>query len=298
MTDSTRKIVIFLLVAVGAFVLAFGLGRVAGDSRTTDKDGHGDHGAHSDSAGNRAAYSISLESPKELPADAQTLQFKVLDADGEPVMAYDVKHEKQLHLIVVDREDPRIYRHVHPAMATDGEWAVDLDLPSGEYRMYADTSPSGGKGQVLTADFSVEGGEHPALPMADPNTTATVDGYEISLETDGPMYTFVVTQDGKPVELQPYLGAGGHLVGIRTETLDYVHAHAMNAQGGTVGFHVEVATPGIYVLHLDFQVDGKVHSATFVQRIEVDGPGGGMGEKTDEMDTEMDSEMEGHDGAH
>lgn len=296
MTDSTRKIVIFLLVAVGAFVLAFGLGRVAGDSRT-DKDKDADHGAHSDSADNRAAYSVELESPKELPADEQALQFTVLDADGEPVTAYDVKHEKELHLIVVDREDPRIYRHVHPELAEDGTWAADLDLGAGDYRMYADTTPAGAKAQVLTADFAVAGGEHSTLPMQDPNTTASVDGFDVSLETDGPMYTFVVTRDGKPVALQPYLGAGGHLVGIRTETLDYVHAHAMDAEGGTVGFHVEVATPGTYVLHLDFQVDGKVSSATFVQRIEVDGPGGGMGEQTDEMDPK-DSEMEGHDGTH
>jgi hypothetical protein len=279
MTDSLRKMMIFILVGVGAFVLAFGLGQVAGDKKKAP--GH-DH----DKA--PARYSVKLEHSTFGPGPVD-LRFSVLDADGEPVTAYDVVHEKELHLIVVDRKLPEIYQHLHPTLEGD-VWTVSTTLLPGAYRMYADTKPKGAGGQVLTADFGVPGDSRPRSAQTEPNNTASVDGYDVALKADGAMYTFTVTKAGKPVELEPYLGAGGHLVGIRQKSLDYLHAHAMEAKGNTVGFHVEAPNAGTWVLHLDFQVDGTVHDATFVQRLE--GDGGGMGEHMDMED------VEGHEHDH
>jgi len=273
MTDSLRKMIIFILVGVGAFVLAFGLGRMAGVKKTASPH-HGDKPA--------ARYSVDLADPS-LEAGPVDLRFSVLDADGEPVTAYDVVHEKELHLIVVDRTAPEIYQHLHPTLH-DGVWSVRTSLLAGTYRMYADTTPKGADGQVLTADFSVAGDARPRVARTEPNDTASIDGLDVALKAEGPMYTFTVTRAGKPVELEEYLGAGGHLVGIREESLEYLHAHAMEAAGNTVGFHVEAPKAGTGVLHLDFQIDGKVHDATFVQRLDADASG--MGEHMDMGDTE------------
>ncbi|TCJ30144.1 hypothetical protein [Nocardioides jejuensis] len=280
MTQLMRNRIVFILVAVGAFVLAFGFGQVAGHKKdATPKD----------SSKPAPTYSVKLLDGDVLK-DKQPLRFEVLDPKGKVVTEFDTVHEKKLHLIVVEKGDPRVYEHVHPTMASDGTWSTTLELGPGFYRLYADTKPSGADGQVLTADFS-EPGISAGMPAFNVRATdtATVDGYDVALKADGMAYTFTVTKDGKPVTLQPYLGAGGHLVGIRTESLDYLHAHAMAAQGNTVGFHVAPGNSGLWVLHLDFQVDGKVHDATFVRRIEVDGPGSGMGEHMDMGD------MEGHD---
>jgi hypothetical protein len=280
MTDSLRKMVIFILVGVGAFVLAFGLGQVAGKKK--DASGH-DHAATS------GRYSVKIIGSSSLPVagtEPQKLRFAVLDPDGKRVTAYDVVHEKKLHLILANRDDPRFYAHLHPAFA-DGEWSVETDLVGGPYRLYADTTPSGAKPQVLTTDFEVVG-DHQVVPPFTPNDTATVDGFDVALKAEGSAYTFAVTKGGEPVELEPYLGAGGHLVGIRTKSLDYLHAHAMAAEGNAVGFHVEASKAGTWVLHLDFQVDGKVHDATFVREIDAAPP-------AEDMEDMEDMEGHGHD---
>jgi hypothetical protein len=279
MTQLMRNRVVFILVAVGAFVLAFGLGQVAGNKK--DATPH-EHDAKA------AGYAVKIIGGSTLPLAGtghQELRFSVLDPDGKPVTAYDVVHEKKLHLILANRDDPRVYAHLHPDFA-DGVWSVQTNLAGGPWRLYADTTPSGAKPQVLTADFTVDG-DHQVVPPFATSDAATVDGYDVALTADSGMYTFTVTRDGKPVTLQPYLGAGGHLVGIREKSLDYLHAHALAAEGNTVGFHVEAEKSGTWVLHLDFQVDGVVHDATFVQ--EIDGAGHDMGDMGD---------MEGHDHDH
>lgn len=272
MRGSLRKIVVFLLVGAGAFALAFGLGQLVGDE--TSPAGHGGHASEQPAP----RYSVKL-ADSSLEAGEVELRLSVLDADGEPVTEYDVVHEKELHLIVVDREHPEVYQHLHPTFA-DREWSVRTSLLAGDYRVYADTTPTGAVAQVLTADLAVAGDSRPRVAQTEPNDTASVDGFDVALEADGSTYTFTVTKAGQPVELEPYLGAGGHLVGIRRESLEYLHAHAMDAERNTVGFHVEAPRSGTWVLHLDFQVDGEVRDATFVQQLEADGPDG-MGEHMD-----------------
>ncbi|HSX69203.1 hypothetical protein, partial [Nocardioides sp.] len=240
MSGSLRKIVVFLLVGAGAFALAFGLGQLVGDE--TSPAGHGGHASEKPAP----RYSVKL-ADSSLEAGEVELRLSVLDADGEPVTEYDVVHEKELHLIVVDREYPEVYQHLHPTFA-DREWSVRTRLLAGDYRVYADTTPTGAVAQVLTADLAVAGDSRPRVARTEPNDTASVDGFDVALEADGSTYTFTVTKAGQPVELEPYLGAGGHLVGTRRESLEYLHAHAMDAQRNTVGFHVEAPRSGTWVL--------------------------------------------------
>ena len=77
--------------------------------------------------------------------------------------------------------------------------------------------------------------------------------------------TMPVTKDGRPVALQPYLGANGHLVAIRSGDLAYLHVHPMaeQAKAGSVLFGVEVPSAGRYRMFFDFQVDGVVRTAAF-----------------------------------
>lgn len=85
------------------------------------------------------------------------------------------------------------------------------------------------------------------------------------------MVTLSVSRDGKPVtDLQPYLGAYGHLVALRASDLAYLHVHPMGgpgegttAAGPDIGFHTTVPSNGDYRLFLDFKHDGVVRTAEF-----------------------------------
>lgn len=216
---------------------------------------------------------------------AVLFQFSVTGPDGAPVTQYRAEHEKQLHLIVV-RRDLTGFQHVHPTRAADGTWSVPLDLAAaGTYRVFADFTPAAlGRGLTLGADVAVAGDYRPAALPA-PAATATVDGYELALDgTPEPgqesELTFTVSQDGaKVTDLQPYLGAFGHLVSLRTGDLAYLHTHpaeqvrAGDRGGPTVRFITTFPTAGSYRLFLDFQHAGTVRNAAFTVTVARDGAG-------------------------
>jgi hypothetical protein len=77
--------------------------------------------------------------------------------------------------------------------------------------------------------------------------------------------TLTVTRDGRPVtDLEPYLGAYGHLVMLRAGDIAYVHVHAVEGSSGPeLAFEADAPEPGRYRLFLDFQHDGVVRTAEF-----------------------------------
>ena len=89
------------------------------------------------------------------------------------------------------------------------------------------------------------------------------------------MLTLSVSRDGKPVDdLQPYLGAYGHLVAVRASDLAYLHVHPMGepgdgatSSGPEIGFHTTFPSAGAYRLFLDFQHHGVVRTAAFTVKV-------------------------------
>jgi hypothetical protein len=213
--------------------------------------------------------------------DRVPFAFEVTGPDGRPLTSYEPTHEKELHLIVV-RRDLSGFQHVHPVRDATGRWSVPLDLrAAGTYRVFADFAPGGQAGEpgaatslTLGTDIAVGGAYTPA-PLPPPAARAAVDGYEVALTgTPEPgrevELAFTVTRDGAPVTgLQPYLGAFGHLVSLRTGDLAYLHthpaeeAHAGDSGGPEVRFATTFPTAGSYRLFLDFQVGGAVRTAAF-----------------------------------
>jgi hypothetical protein len=191
------------------------------------------------------------------------------------VTGYDVEHDKRMHLIVV-RRDLSGFRHVHPGMDPDGTWRVASPLGEpGSWRAFADFKPTGAEALTLGVDVAVPGPFTPR-PLPASAATATVDGYTVTL--DGTLepgrtsrLTLSVSRDGVPVtDLQPYLGAYGHLVALRDGDLAYLHVHPDGVPGdGTtkpgpqVTFQAEVPSAGTYRLFLDFQHAGTVRTAEF-----------------------------------
>ena len=232
---------------------------------------HGESGAHGDAellpgglAVAEDGYRLDL-ADDALPVGSQRLAFTILGPDGRPVTAYDVEHEKQLHLIVV-RRDFRGFQHVHPVLdPATGVWTTDVRLTPGAWRVLADFVPTGGPDLTLGSDLQVPGAV--TVPATAPvSRTDTVDGYTVTVAGDlvageHSMLTMTITRDGRPVtDLQPYLGAAGHLVALREGDLAYLHVHP----GDGLEFAAEVPSPGRYHLYLDFRHDDVVRTADFV----------------------------------
>ncbi|GAA1381259.1 hypothetical protein GCM10009613_06900 [Pseudonocardia kongjuensis] len=211
-----------------------------------------------------------------LPAQTPTeLAFRITRADGSPVTGFDLAHDKRMHLILV-RRDTADFQHLHPVMDADGTWRTPVTLAdAGTYRAFADFSPTGGAATTLGVDLFAPGEFTPIAP--EPDRTATVPGgYEVTLDGDltpgrSSDVTLTVTRGGEPVtDLQPYLGAYGHLVALRSGDLGYLHVHphgspgdGRTAPGPQITFGTEVPSSGTYRLFLDFRHDGAVRTAAF-----------------------------------
>jgi hypothetical protein len=190
--------------------------------------------------------------------------FRIEDGDG-PVTDFDVEHGKRMHLIAV-RRDLVGFVHEHPTMADDGTWSGTLRLDEpGTYRVFADFVVSGDR-HTLGTDLFVPGDFTPAETGGPREIAGAGDGYEVVLDAEpvaGRESTlrFTVRRDGEAVDdLEPYLGARGHLVALRAGDLAYLHVHADEEE---LAFDVELPTPGRYRLFLQLRHGGAVRTAAF-----------------------------------
>ena len=290
---------------------ALGGGAVAGGAvgpidDATDTPAEAEHGGHDTPDGADEALPSDTEEEPTVPGgvliaaqgyrldadqtilasgEAQPFTFRITGPHGT-VHAFVADHEAELHLILVG-SDLGTYAHLHPVRADDGTWSVDLPaLAPGTYRAFADFAVADGPELTLGVDLAVPG-DTTYAPLPAPGATAAVDGYEVAI-SGTPLagstteIELTVPRDGEPVtDLEPYLGAFGHLVAIRSGDLAYLHVHPLGdaahdeaARGGpTVRFAVQVPSPGDYRLFLDFSHGDGVHTAAFTVHV----PDGGHG---------------------
>jgi hypothetical protein len=279
-----------LLAFAAVLVVAFATAAFAGSridvrpgqsNATAEKDAHGmnaaaekgAHGATAPQAVRGLAVSdrgltLKLARTTATRGKRFDLAFRIVDRRGHTVRDFDVEHTKRMHFIVV-RRDMTGFQHLHPTQAADGSWSVPVTLPdAGSYRVFADFSV-GGKAQTLADDVTVDGGVRShALPA--PVTSVDADGLRVSL-TQGAgkagaesELAFDVTRDGKPVTVQEYLGAQGHLVALREGDLAFLHVHP---DEHSLKFMAAFPTAGRYRLFLQFMTDGRVHTAAFTQEV-------------------------------
>ncbi|MFV0137517.1 hypothetical protein ACLGIH_30735 [Streptomyces sp. HMX87] len=290
------RITAFAAALAATFGTAYGVGRgidpVVADTAPAPHDRHSpsapaptEHAGHdSTPAGglqiSENGYTLDLATPRVTAGQRTELRFTVRDDHGRAVTDYRREHGKELHLILASR-DLVTYRHLHPTRAADGTWSTPVELPrAGGYRVFADFTPQrkGAQNLTLGADLAASGSYAPAnLPA--PAGTARVGDYRVDLsgtlrpgEPAG--LTLKLSRDGEPVtDLQPYLGAYGHLVALRSGDLAYLHVHpngepgdGRTKPGPEISFTATAPTGGTYRLFLDFQHGGEVHTAAFTVR--------------------------------
>lgn len=214
--------------------------------------------------------------------------FSIIDDQGNALKEYETVHEKDMHVIVT-RKDLAEFQHVHPNYnAATGEFTLaDLTFPTdGPYRIFADFTPkdsqmdpNGDKLPVTISEDVTVGdlAKYQAKALGAAETSKTIEGYQVSLKTDSASIvsaaetklSFVIIKDGQPVtNLDKYLGALGHSVILKENTLDFLHTHALSEstenQTGTVDFMATFPTPGKYKAFGQFQQNDKVFTADFI----------------------------------
>jgi hypothetical protein len=233
-------------------------------------------------------YFLEVESKPGKPkaGEPAELRFFVRERANPKAIVrdFDVAHTKLFHLMIV-REDLGAFAHEHPEQLADGSFALRFAFPTeGTFQLFSDVAPRGRGSQVLLASVDVKGSKSAPKPSpyalaAETDLAKTVEGTRVRLARD-PVdpkaqarntWTFAVTDaaSGAPAELEPYLGAMGHLVLVHQDGETYVHSHpdeldASAGAGGRVSFSVRFPKSGLYKAWAQFQRGGKVLTSDFV----------------------------------
>jgi hypothetical protein len=240
-------------------------------------EGHSGHaGAHGAAGGlsvSAGGYTLKAMPTVFGVGREEAFRVRILDRAGREVRNLDEQHEQLMHLIVV-RRDLTHYQHLHPSLDEGGSWSVPLTLPEpGVYRAFVDFSVNG-EPLTLGVDLTAPGDSR-VEPLPSPTNAVRIEGgYEVELEAETPtadtgsLLRFRIKRGGREVEdLEPYLGALGHLVALREGDLAYLHVHPTGGAGAKIEFHTEFPSQGRYRLFVQFAHAGVVRTAAFTVEI-------------------------------
>jgi Cu+-exporting ATPase len=183
---------------------------------------------------------------------------------GKIFTGFGVSHTKQMHFIIV-RNDLQHFAHLHPVMDASGVWHAEYRPEAGgTYRLYADFADTEGGSYAPRFGKTFAGAQEPYGLVRDFASTRTVDGYRISMKPrlngTTAAFTYEITgADGKPAELEEYLGAKGHSI-LLTASGGFIHAHAESVPPV---FEAEVTPGTFYRMYTQFQIRGKVITVRF-----------------------------------
>jgi hypothetical protein len=289
-TRPTHRIGPFFSVALALAVAGF-LGCSRHDQSKPGEPGHADHtntdpakktpDEHGGHAGGQAESMLMVRTePAAIKVgEPVKLNLMIHDATGAMIKDFETVHEKKLHLIIV-RDGLDRFAHIHPEIDQAGNITGTFTFhTAGNYRLYADHKPTGKKQAAPIAEVNVPGTPPPKPELA-PNVPGRVKGDNLAAdiaivkakagETTRIAFT-LLDAAGKPVaDLQPYLGAMGHLVVLSADGKQYVHSHPLEGKssGGAVAFEAHFPHPGIYKGWGQFQRSATVHDVPFVVKIE------------------------------
>jgi hypothetical protein len=182
------------------------------------------------------------------------------------VTEFDVQHERLMHLFIV-RDDLRYFAHEHPERVGPGDFRLRYRFPApGRYRVYADVAPKDAGAQVLTGEVLVSG-----VVERDPTAPPPRSAAALALPEGGvpagrtvTVTATVTDPGGAPAgDIQPWLGAMGHLLLVSRDGSSFAHAHPDDrvrgvGDGGVIPFLVRLPTPGAYKGWLQVQRSGRV----------------------------------------
>ncbi|MFM1650620.1 hypothetical protein ACI7RC_00805 [Brevibacillus sp. B_LB10_24] len=244
--------------------------------QTGSHGGHSGRGGGRQSAGDNFKASFTFANGGATANQTAEMTIQITDKAGKPVRDFEVNHEKLLHLIIVNH-DQSFFRHIHPEYRGNGKFTVVTSFPAGgKYKVFADFTPAGGAGTTQSQWIQVEGKEGEHTPItADPKLVKEADGKEIELSLSSTKasddvtltYSFRDARTKRGIDdLEPYLGAVGHVVILSADAEQYLHVHPQNEQttGPLAQFMTAFPRSGTYKIWGQFQHRGEVITVPFV----------------------------------
>ncbi|MBP3950290.1 hypothetical protein [Bacillus suaedae] len=195
------------------------------------------------------------------------LTVNLVDENGE-VPSLEMNHEKKMHLILVS-EDLESFVHLHPEQMSDGSFTVESEHESRSYQVFVDIVPTNGAYQVQPISLHGVGHdheEHQHQPLVESEKTVRIEDIEVTLGHE-PIIAgeqanlhFSVNAD-----VEPYLGALGHVVIVNEMVDSYIHVHPKSIEEPIFAAHFEKA--GMYKLWAEFKIDGEVYAFPYVLEV-------------------------------
>ncbi len=200
----------------------------------------------------------------------QNISFELFGQDGH---AFDesllkVTHEKKMHFILVS-SDFSDYQHLHPEFKNN-LWQVDVDLDANTgYQVYVDIDSNEDGAETLRFPVTV-GTPNAKAKVSQRETTLSKDG--VSVKMDAPNgflsaheneVTFTISQNGKTINPENYLGAKGHVVALGDDPNTFIHGHPSEDGDNEAHFAFTFEKTGTYTLFAQFKVGGVVRTYPF-----------------------------------
>jgi hypothetical protein len=224
-------------------------------------------------------YKLDVALQRARRSGLSAIRLTVRDPEtNERVTGFATIHEKTFHLFIVSR-DLSYFAHVHPEPQPDGSFLLRHEVPPGEYMLLADFLPNGGSSQMVQKALISPGGTRtagraPSKSEAS-DLTATIDGIRFSLEPEDVeagreaclTLTLTDAKTGASITtLEPLLGAPAHMLIVRADLTDAIHAHPeeIGTSGPVVTFHPLIPANGVYKIWVQIQRGGKVITAPFL----------------------------------
>ncbi len=235
-------------------------------------------------------FTAFVANPTQLEA-GKTAQLsftpKIKGNEAAPV-PLDLLHEKKMHLILVS-DDLSWFDHIHPDYSASGSYDIKVLAKAdkftngrghnethfetgGKYWAFTDYKPSGGLNQVNKTELNISGTPSKPASYTKQQLATTVDGYQVQLlakdlKVGSAVHIPVMIGKGgmavDPTTFENYLGEKAHVIMLETKTKAFIHTHP-TATGSQLDIHTTFAQPGTYRGWLQFQTEGKVHTADFV----------------------------------
>jgi YHS domain-containing protein/plastocyanin len=243
------------------------------------------------------AYAVELKTEGE-PVAGQPVKMElaVRYADTkELVREFELVHERLIHLIMTT-EDMAWFEHQHPLRGEDGLFRLTWTFPRpGKYRLYADFTPADGDNQILPLALTVGGGAVKTAPLTpdvtrvkqvgDLRFTLKLQGKPLRMEKAA-LFTYGIADSrARPVrDMQPFIGAMGHLLAISADGKEVIHTHVIQSathpmngerepfrvtpamvteKGPAFSFKLTLPSGGLWKTWAQFQRGGRVYTVPF-----------------------------------
>jgi hypothetical protein len=287
MNNMTRYIIVFIILIAalaGGFYLYSSTQKEKSNSQQTG--GHRTTtGGHQPVTQGQRSYEpeITSDTTNIKPNQPIKFSYKIKNDKGEILKNYEIAHEKIMHFILV-RKDLQNFQHIHPDFNQDsGEFTVNITFPTdGPYRLFPDFTPAEDNPQKLPVtvyhDINVgDMSKYQAEPVVpDTKIKKTVGDYQITYNLPAEImmrneitYSLSIEKNGQPItDLENYLGALGHSVILKEETLAFIHTHAgETGTGPKIEFSTSFPESGIYKIFTQFQDQKKVITTDYVVNV-------------------------------